>query len=382
MKHWVVSISIVLALGCSGARSGTSSEGPATPSGGPTEPAAEQPSSAEPAQPSSTGEPTSAEAGEPTGPATPPAEGATPPSDPAPSGAGAWFSSPRASASIFASGHSLMDGIFDPPDRDGGPLAALARSAGRTHRSVFQSGAGSTTRLRHEDISARRYPTPDWASFDTLIITERADPANTVIWEHTVAEIGWFVRQVRGAAPGGDEIFIYQTWFGFGPGGRDILPTWPVWAEYQRTELGLYECIAAAVAHDTGATVRVIPAALALAELVLAIQAGRIPGATVRDVLDADQVHASPRGKAFLAMVVFASVYRTPATGLEISGLPPALRSAMQSTADRVVSEYFAAPPSPAPSVASCRQLLSQICLRFGDGCDYYLPTGFPDGSL
>lgn len=291
-----------------------------------------------------------------------------------------WFSRPRASARIFGTGHSLIDHVMAPPDHDGGPLAEIARRAGKTHMSVFQGGPGSPARLRREDIEQRVYPEPRWASFDTVIVTERADPHATVIWERSAQEMGWFVEHVQRASRARPEVFVYQTWWGFSDQNPPTLRTWREWATYVREELPLHECIAEQMAHARGIPVRVLPAGLALAEMMESIEARRVPGASVYDFIARDHVHAADLGHTFLALVVFASIYRTPVADIELPGVRPEVARAMREIADRVVSTYYASERR--HTLAACRQTLAHICRRHEQDCDYHLDRGFPDGSI
>ncbi|MCB9593141.1 MAG: hypothetical protein H6719_10445 [Sandaracinaceae bacterium] len=380
MRALGTTLALLLTMGCSGSdRSGPvtahDEASPAPTGSGETEPGETEtgptetgPTETGPTEPGPTETPT-----EPGPTETGPTE--TGPTETGPTG---WFAAPRTNATIFATGHSLIDGVFEPPAVDGGPLTALARAAGKQHHSTFQSAPGSTARARHEDLDQGRYAAPAWRSFDTLVVTERADPHSTVIFERTLEEVGWFVDRVPGAAP--DQVFLYQSWWGFSDGNPPTLSTWRAWAGFVREELPLYECIAGAVGHRRGVHVRVLPAALALAALMEAVEAGRVPGVRPYDVFARDNVHPAALGNAYLAMVVFASVYRTPTAGLEVPGVPAAARASLAAIADRVVGEYYAR--APAPTVASCRATLSGLCDRHGQGCNYYLDQAFPDGSL
>ncbi len=289
-----------------------------------------------------------------------------PPDDPAPAPRTAWFDSPRADANIFASGHSLLDRVFGWSRVDGGPIAEIARNAGKTHHSLLQEGAGSTARLRHQDIEAGRYPRPDWAPFDTMVITERADLVDVIIFEESVRELGWFTEQIIGAPPGGDELFFYQTWWGFNDGGRIDLDTWDEWAAHVRAELPLAECLSERVGRDHEVRMRVLPAGNALAVLMLRIQAGDADGLQPSDIFAEDFVHLSDVGHVYLSMVVFSAVYRTPTRGVTIPGVSASRAALFSELADAFVSDYYDS--YEAPSSATCRAAMTEMCRRAGVG--------------
>lgn len=276
---------------------------------------------------------------------------------------GEWFEAPRDGAQIFATGHSLIDGVFGPPEHDGGPFSELALAAGKAHRSQLQSGPGSTAWRRHDDIVEGIYAEPDWGSFDTLVLTERADLAGSIVWEQGIREMGWFVDQILGAGPGGDELFLYQTWWGFSDGSAIDLRTWGAWAEYVRAELRLAECTAERLGRQRGVRMRVLPAGHALAELMLAIDAGAADGITPDDIFR-DIVHLTDLGHAYLAMVAFGSVYRTPTASMSFPDLPPSRAALFSEMADRVVGAYYDG--YEAPTASECRAVMADMCRRAG----------------
>lgn len=292
--------------------------------------------------------------------ATPDDSGTTPPPPPPD---GEWFESPRSSAQLFATGHSLIDGVFGPPARDGGPIAGIASEAGKTHGSELQAGPGSTAWRRHQDIESGAYPTPRWASFDTLVLTERADLAGSIVWENGLREMGWFVEQIATAPPGGDELFLYQTWPGYDDGGAMNLRTWDAWIDYVRTETTLFECTAERLGRPRGVRMHVLPAGTALAELVAAIQAGTAEGLSIGDVFE-DEIHLTDLGDAYIAMVAFASIYRTPSTGRSVPGVSGARAAYFAGMVDRVVSQYYAG--YEAPTSAQCVTVMADMCRRGG----------------
>ncbi len=290
-----------------------------------------------------------------------------------------WFESPRAGASIFATGHSLIDRVFGLPLENGGPITAIARAAGKQHHSLLQDGAGSTARLRHQDISDGSYPEPQWASFDTVVVSERVDLSNTIRYEMTIQEVGWFVDQIRGAGDGQDEVFFYETWWAYDHEMEPRVRTWPAWAQYVRDELRLYECVAERVGGERGIRMPIVPGGIALADLMMAIEEGRAGGLRHGDIFE-DYIHMTDLGDTFVAMVFFATIYRTPTTGMTIPGTTPEQAAIFSEIADRVVGDYFANFQAPTPS--ECRATLADFCRRYGDSCDEDLATQFPDGSF
>jgi hypothetical protein len=293
---------------------------------------------------------------------------------------GPWFATPVASARIFATGHSLLDRIYGLPMRDGGPMATLARAAGRDHGSLLQDGAGSTARLRRLHIVERGvYPRPDWASFDTVVVAERHDLPLAVRYEGTIDEVGWFVDQVRGAPPGGDRAFFYHTWWYHDGDQAPRLRTWADWSAHTRRELRLYECVAERVGALRGFRMPVIPGGLALAALIDEIEAGTMP--LRASAIFEDDVHLTDLGDAFLAAVHLASVYHTPSRGLAMPGASADVSERLTALADRVVGDYHAGYSAPSP--AQCRTLMSELCTVYAGRCPASeLGPFFPDGSF
>jgi len=291
-----------------------------------------------------------------------------------------WFSSPRSSAAIFATGHSLIDRVFGRPLENGGPMAALAQAAGKTHTSLLQDGAGSSTALRRQDIEDGSYPTPPWGTFDTLIVTERVDIAGTIRHERSIENIGWFVDNIRNAGSSPDEFFFYETWWELnGPSTNGQRLTTPqIWSAYVHDELRLYECVAERVATQRGIRIRIVPGALALSDLLLTIVEGRAPGLSQSDIFE-DAIHMTDLGDTFMAMVFLATVYRTPTEGLTVPGIPASTATLFASIADRVVGNYFANFTTPTPT--QCRAVLQDFCLRFGDECNDTANDTFPNSA-
>jgi hypothetical protein len=269
----------------------------------------------------------------------------------------------RAKVRAFYSGHSLTDGIPEA-------ITVLAPSLGapkpRDFLYEFQSIGGSTIHARsfgsdasnpgsgyrlgrnrrgeNMDVLAElRQPQalPPGERYDVLVITERHDLPWTIEHDQTQRTLAQYVQHFQSANPEGAAL-LYHGWLELNGG--------PVadWLDYERDALPLWECVASAVNRGLKETpkVRVLPGATALADLVESMVNGQAPGVTgsVQDKLAlifSDDVHLSPAGTYFMALVHYAALFgASPEGAAAPEGVSPELAQHMQAIAWRHVSEY------------------------------------------
>ncbi len=298
-------------------------------------------------------------------------------------GSATSFGTQAHSARIFATGHSLMD---DPLLDD---IVSIAQSLGDTAEYNEQIVIGSPIRVRTrgDDSSVTTWPgysvgknrggstgmdvigelrNPKTLGvgehYDTLLIAEREDVLDVVIWEDSVRYLRHFhERLIEGNARG--TTYLFTTW-------SPIDRTLPAeFAAYERAALHAWECEAARVNESLAAENRsdrmvVVPTSGAMAELLdRAISSPGVAGitdttpSTTVDRLFVDRQHVLPVGVYYTALVNYASIYHhSPAGAWAPSGIGPALATLLQTIAWEYVLNYYA--HATAPTQAHCLALL------------------------
>ena len=224
-------------------------------------------------------------------------------------------------ASVLMVGHSLVN--FDMPTM----LAALAEDAGKQHQRGEQIINGAPLRWNwdhsHEaqGLDARvELPTGNW---NVLVLTEAVPLLNHLIWSGTYEYAGNFHQLALGGNPG-TRTFIYETWHCIDSGSPKGCP-WDDeshidWRTRLDRDLPRWQGIAdhLNVAYPDVASVELIPAgqALALLDDRLHAQAGVVPGIGHVFDLFADDIHLTDAGNYFVALVMFATIYRQSPEGL------------------------------------------------------------------
>jgi len=299
---------------------------------------------------------------------------------------------------IFISGHSLN---ADPLGED---IVAIARSLGVEAEFNQQIVIGSPIRVRVRGMNPRatgyegyrlgqnrrgghdmdvlaeiRAPNTVGGSYDTLLITERHDILNVLLWEDTVRYLRHFHDRIVERRPNA-KTYLYHAWLGI----RD--PDAPqAWIAYERSAVKMWECIAERVnvsleAENQTSRVEPLPSGVALTELVERALAGRIPGlsgGSSGDVLRrifADQVHPTRVGMHYLALVSFATIFeRSPVGAAVPQDLDASLVLLLQSLAWEVVDGYRS--NRRLHGLSACRAYVrDSFCSAFLD----YLPPRHP----
>jgi hypothetical protein len=310
---------------------------------------------------------------------------------PAPS-PGPALPGPRASAAIMISGHSLTArGIFDN-------MEAVAASQGTPMVWNTQIVNGSPTRFRtrgfdfndptfsgygmgenrngtNMNIAAELlYPqTIGGQRYDTLVLTERHDIVNTLLWEDTVRYTRHFHDRLV-AGNSGANSYLYHSWLAI---NNKYDPS--SWIGYERTVAKAWQCTAARVnvslaAAGRGDRMTYLPAGLALTDLVeQAALRGAVAGvsggdaAQTIDRLFTDSLHLSPLGEYYMALVSYASVYRRSPVGASAPyGVTAEQAYALQNQAWQSVSNYYNS--QSVPSMEQCQAVMrDQVCSAYAN---------------
>ncbi len=323
---------------------------------------------------------------------------------------------PRARANVLFSGHSLLDNPvpdwvgdiasakgdtlnWEQQNVVGSPLRVRTRGNGSSGWSGYSLGknrTGSNRDLLAELATPSTIPAGE--RYDSLLVTERHDPLETVRWENTVGYLRHFHDRLA-AHQSDARTYFYQVW-------PDIDKAAPApWVTYQTTELLLWECIVGKVnltleADSRPKNVVVIPGSVALARLVTAALADEVPGVsgTQRQKLDAifsDNVHLTPIGQYFIAAVHYASLFGKPPAGAAAADPVAAATAAfLEALAWTAVTDYADGDFAGARPMSECRaRIASEVCPAFysirnlqAQSCTQWAdangPFRFPDPDL
>lgn len=270
----------------------------------------------------------------------------------------------RSEARVVFVGHSLLN--YDIVE----VVKGIAESKGVQFRRAAQSNVGTNIANNWRQCRRSAYPgeNPWWelacdaidagtdrGPFDTLVITQVnnpiIDPSNPSNLGSTPADYNRFLDLFLSRNPSG-QAFFYTQWEGVGSPwhkGAD-------WTSRIADELALFERIVQRIeeisrtSYGRNVDVNIIPANLALRDLIIAAESGRFPGITSRKQLFMDDVHVTPLGAYYLACVIYSSIYQQSPVGAtgrtvgrwgqEITNLPPEMARSLQLFAWDVVSRY------------------------------------------
>ncbi|WP_339823151.1 hypothetical protein [Sulfitobacter dubius] len=156
-----------------------------------------------------------------------------------------------------------------------------------------------------------------------LILTEAIPLANHTRWSDTEVYVQAFFDLAANANPAA-KVYLQETWHSLKSGSGETVEyddnAHIPWRERLESDLPVWEGIAASVAEgrsSDSATIELIPAGQAMAQLYDEIAADRVPGLTQIDALFADDIHLNDLGHYFVAMVQYATL-----TGKDPLGLP------------------------------------------------------------
>ncbi len=305
--------------------------------------------------------------------------------------AAAGFAGARSSAAIMVSGHSLTrPDIF-------AKMEAVANSLGTPMAWNHQIINGSPMRVRTRGndpsdawffgyrMGDNRYganmnivaeflnpQTLGGQRYDTLLLTERHDIVNTLLWEDTVRYTRHYQDRLvagNGAANG----YLYHAWLQikdkYNPSS---------WIAYERTVAKAWQCTAARVnvslaAAGRGDRMTYLPAGLALTGLLEQAVNSWVPGisgggagATV-DRLFTDSLHLTNVGEYYLALVSYASVYRRSPVGAWVpAGVTAEQAGSLQNFAWQAVSNHYN--NATTPNMDQCQALMrNEVCAAYAN---------------
>lgn len=255
-------------------------------------------------------------------------------------------------AHVFMIGHSLVN--FDVPRM----LEVLAEDAGKAHQRGEQITIGGALKANWENSASAQgtdarvaLPSGNW---DVLVMTEAIPLQNHLTWSDTYLNAGNFHGLALSGNPA-TRTFIYETWHCINSGTTgcdwdddDHIP----WRQRLDDDLPKWQGIADHLnANFSGAQVELVPAGQALARLHDRIEDGVVPGLSHVFELFSDDIHLTDAGNYFVALVMFAVIYRQSPEGLTHTisnpwgtpyNLPPATTAAaMQAIAWELASEHL-----------------------------------------
>lgn len=306
---------------------------------------------------------------------------------PAPAPAPAAWGTPKDSARVFISGHSLADNPL------GDHLLLIAHSLIGSNAAKYneQIELGSPIRYRTEAqgdfsgysrgknregsgmnvISELRNPqTLGGDRYDTLVIGERHDLLGALQYENTVRHLRHFhERLIEGNAAG--RTYFYETWYDINnkadPRG---------WIAHERAASPAWQCVAARIntslaAEGRGDRITPLPVGAALADLVERATQGHVAGITGSSTTDtvnrlfSDDVHLTTTGMYYAALLTYAAVYQRSPVGAAVpSGVSAEAAQSLQSQAWNYVSDFYA--NYNPPSLDACRtQVAQNFCLTY-----------------
>ncbi|MBO9623894.1 MAG: hypothetical protein J7500_14390 [Sphingomonas sp.] len=225
---------------------------------------------------------------------------------------------------VFVSGHSLTDHPF--PDY----LSAIGGGEARAEwnmqhlfgssirdRSKGQAGDGFRSGVDRygQRIDVLREFETAVPAYDTLVLAERHTLLDSLVWEDTIGSVLDYEARFHLASPGG-RAFLLSSWLDLDQ--RDDPSRW---IHYEQRAAGAWRCTASQINRSLasqGAERRVtlIPVAEGLAALVAAGVSGGLPpfrngdASGIVETLFADQVHLTPAGSYYAALLAYGVMHR------------------------------------------------------------------------
>jgi hypothetical protein len=206
--------------------------------------------------------------------------------------------------------------------------------------------------------------------YDTLVITERHDILGTIWWEDTFGYLRHYHDRLIDGNPAGHTLF-YHSWL-------DVDKSAPeTWITHEKNALVAWECVASKVnltlaSEGRADRVAPLPTGAALVDLVERILKDEVKGITGTqsqklDAIFSDDVHMTPLGAYFMALVTYAAVFRDSPVGAAVpSGVDAAPAADLQAIAWSFVSSYYSDPTPGERTMDECRTLISEnVCPTF-----------------
>ena len=229
---------------------------------------------------------------------------------------------PPTSIREFSIGHSLSSEI---PDM----VSSLAASAGLKHSFQEQFRLGAPLRLQWDEPNR---PANQWddqfrvryhqalpkGGFDAVVLIDSVPRGGPETEAASIEFLGKFATYIKKTNPSA-KISFAEAWHSLksGTGKADwdtFSPTRNLpWRKRIDADAPMWERIRAAAEKQAGVKITMIPQAKAVARLIDAIEAGKVPGLGKREDVFGDDIHLNPYGMYFLGCVQFSALFgRTP----------------------------------------------------------------------
>jgi hypothetical protein len=301
-----------------------------------------------------------------------------------PPGSGTWTA--RNTSRFFISGHSLTDDplaeyIVDIATKRGDTVAyneqiiigsaigARTKGDNIATWAGYRQGKNRNGSFGLNVISELRNPQTIGAGqrYDTLVITENHHLPVAIQWEDTIGLFRHFHDRLIEGNPAARSMF-YNSWL-------DINKNDPsIWIDYEKKALVAWECttskinlsLQAAGRSDRTVNLPVGAALVDLVERAMANQVAGISGTTLQkmNMIFSDNVHLTPLGTYYAALVTYSSIYAKTASGLTPpSGVNATTAAALQTIAWNFVNSYYNRSNPGLRDMAECRtHLTQQVC--------------------
>ncbi len=295
----------------------------------------------------------------------------------------------RDAANVFLSGHSLFNLVMPAM------LDQTARALGQSHNYNLQIGLGSSMKARlsgmgnEQDRDGKplsfdiRQEIPSATTigsgnkYDTLVTTEAVPIMTQLLFADTIGNLRTFYDLLMQSDPQGT-VYLFDSW-------PQVESDFSTWVQTVRSQFVVWECIASVVSRDPGRSgnpVQLAPAGIVLADLVEAIDNGVIAGLSDPAQLfdnGSPRIHASNLGNYYIALVMYATIYgRSPVGAPRSFDVPnggmlePLVSDATATTMatfawDRV-SAFRERGPHNDLSMSDCRTAVRNFCTNIDCG--------------
>lgn len=273
----------------------------------------------------------------------------------------------RRSATLFVSGHSLVDLPFPQL------LAQIARQQGTPIEWNRQYVVGSTIETRVRGTTSSN----EWSGYrqglnregegldvfaefkaprtvpselyDVLLITEQHGLLEPMDWAQTVKYLRYFHDRFIEHSPQGTT-FFYESWLTLTDKSAP-----EAWIAYEKMATSVWQCAVTRVnvsLQAEGRQDRIIslPAATALAHLIEKVARAEpltgITRGTIRETVDSlvrDDVHLTPLGAYYVALVAYMAIFQRPVEIGETADVTLEQARTLGAVAHEFVSKYYAA---------------------------------------
>jgi hypothetical protein len=228
---------------------------------------------------------------------------------------------------LFYSGHSLLD---EPLPRD---VAAIAASLG-TPLQHWERDTPPGSSMR-ERVAAGAWPRE---SIDTLVVTEQHTLVGNLVWNDSAGQLRRLHERLIAANPR-SRTWFYASWLNV-----DDKADPRRWIAYERAASPIWQCLvdrsnASIAAQGRADRIEFLPAAALLAALIERVTQGGVAGVSVA-LLIRDNVHLTPLGSYFMALVVHATLFeRSPAGAAVPEGVDAVTARVLQGLAWELVQQ-------------------------------------------